>query len=115
VQSCFYSTRHRNHSLQTHAPTCRFVRAGGVSAPAVGGGGLQPGVHCTVHWNQSPQTLASACPFSVQAECLRQPLVEAGCNLVFTAPTSAGKSMVADVLLLQLLMAQPDKAALMVR
>jgi hypothetical protein len=50
-----------------------------------------------------------------QAECLRQPLVEAGCNLVFTAPTSAGKSMVADVLLLQLLMAQPDKAALMVR
>jgi replicative superfamily II helicase len=53
--------------------------------------------------------------FGTQAECLRQPMVEAGANLVYTAPTSAGKSLVADVLLLQLLQARPDKAALMVR
>lgn len=50
----------------------------------------------------------------MQAECLRQPLVEAGANLVYTAPTSAGKSLVADVLLLQMLRAHPDKTALLV-
>lgn len=52
--------------------------------------------------------------FLRQAECLRQPLVEVGANLVITAPTSAGKSLVADVLMLQVLRSQPDKAVLMV-
>lgn len=65
----------------------------------------------SLHTNQ---ILLGCAHFAPQAECLRQPLVEAGANLVYMAPTSAGKSLVADVLMLQLLRTQPDKAVLMV-
>lgn len=44
------------------------------------------------------------CPYlrcCVQAEALNQPGVLSGKNLVFTAPTSAGKSAVAEVLMLR--------------
>lgn len=47
------------------------------------------------------------CP--MQAEALQQPGVLDGGNLVFTAPTSAGKSAVAEVLMLRRLVLFRDK------
>jgi hypothetical protein len=78
------------------------------------------GLHCAACASAIPiDRLPPRCarvwpPPPTQAECLRQPAVEAGANLVYVAPTSAGKSLVADVLLLQMLAAQPGKMALMV-
>lgn len=37
----------------------------------------------------------------VQAECLNRPGVLQGKNIVFCAPTSAGKSLIADILILR--------------
>jgi replicative superfamily II helicase len=45
----------------------------------------------------------------MQAEALQQPGVLDGGNLVFTAPTSAGKSAVAEVLMLRQLVLFRDK------
>ena len=45
----------------------------------------------------------------VQAEALNQPGVLSGRNLVFTAPTSAGKSAVAEILMLRRLCEFKDK------
>ena len=47
--------------------------------------------------------------FRVQAEALTQPGVLSGRNLVFTAPTSAGKSAVAEILMLRRLCKFKDK------
>jgi DNA polymerase theta len=49
-----------------------------------------------------------------QAECLNQPGVLEGANLVYCAPTSGGKSMVAEVLLLRRLLST-GRPALLVR
>jgi hypothetical protein len=48
-----------------------------------------------------------------QAECLNQPSVLNGSNLVYCAPTSGGKSLVAEVLMLRRVVAT-GKAALLV-
>jgi DNA polymerase theta len=49
----------------------------------------------------------------LQAECLNQPSVLNGSNLVYCAPTSGGKSLVAEVLMLRRVVAT-GKAALLV-
>jgi replicative superfamily II helicase len=49
-----------------------------------------------------------------QAECLNQPGVLDGSNLVYCAPTSGGKSLVAEVLMLRRLVVT-GKAVLLVR
>jgi DNA polymerase theta len=50
---------------------------------------------------------------ALQAECLNQASVLDGCNLVYCAPTSGGKSLVAEVLMLRRLVVT-GKAALLV-
>lgn len=57
---------------------------------------------------------AAAALCDLQAECLLQPGVAAGQNLVFSAPTSAGKSLVAKVLLLQHLQQHRQHVVLLV-
>ncbi len=47
----------------------------------------------------------------MQAEALTQPGVLSGRNLVFTAPTSAGKSAVAEILMLRRLCEFKDKVS----
>ena len=49
-----------------------------------------------------------------QVEALAQPDVLAGGSLVYSAPTSAGKSLVADVLLLRSLLRSPRRGVLVV-
>ena len=49
--------------------------------------------------------------YDVQAEALTQPGVLSGRNLVFTAPTSAGKSAVAEILMLRRLCEFKDKVS----
>ena len=49
-----------------------------------------------------------------QVEALAQPGVLAGGSLVYSAPTSAGKSLVADVLLLRSLLRSPRRGVLVV-
>jgi replicative superfamily II helicase len=51
---------------------------------------------------------------AAQAECLNQPDVLEGANLVYCAPTSGGKSMVAEVLMLRRLLST-GRPALLVR
>lgn len=52
--------------------------------------------------------------WNVQAEALTQPGVLSGRNLVFTAPTSAGKSAVAEILMLRRLCEFKDKVCSLV-
>lgn len=58
--------------------------------------------------------VAAAAAVATQAECLNQPNVLDGANLVYCAPTSGGKSLVAEVLMLRRLLVT-GKAALLVR
>jgi DNA polymerase theta len=57
---------------------------------------------------------AAAAMLYAQAECLNQPDVLEGANLVYCAPTSGGKSMVAEVLMLRRLLST-GRPALLVR
>jgi DNA polymerase theta len=53
--------------------------------------------------------------FDWQIECLTlEPVLKQNKNLIFSAPTSAGKSIVADLLYLRNLMLQPDKCVIYV-
>jgi len=52
--------------------------------------------------------------FEWQMECLTLPAVQSGCNLIYSAPTSAGKTLVADIRLLLNLLKNPEKKALVV-
>lgn len=49
-----------------------------------------------------------------QVECLCLPEVKAGRNLIFSAPTSAGKSVVCDLLYLRTLMQNSTKCVIYV-
>ena len=56
-----------------------------------------PGVVGAMHSARCPMTL-----YDWQADCLRRPgVLEGGANLVYCAPTSGGKSMVAELLMLR--------------
>ncbi|UYV70405.1 POLQ [Cordylochernes scorpioides] len=52
--------------------------------------------------------------FSWQAECLLQGRALAGGNLVYSAPTSAGKTLVAEILVLKCVLERPGKKALFI-
>lgn len=60
-----------------------------------------------------PSPLTLFLPTHLQAECLNLPSVLGGSNLVYCAPTSGGKSLVAEVLMLRRVVAT-GKAALLV-
>ncbi|KAH8815069.1 DEAD/DEAH box helicase [Xylogone sp. PMI_703] len=63
--------------------------------------------------NFSSMGISSIYPW--QARCLRGPgLLDGQKNLVYTAPTGGGKSLVADVLMLKMIMENPQKKALLV-
>lgn len=50
--------------------------------------------------------------FEWQAECLSQPGVLDGCNLIYSAPTSAGKTLVAELLALKCVLERRKKVVL---
>ncbi|UYV70409.1 POLQ [Cordylochernes scorpioides] len=52
--------------------------------------------------------------FPWQAECLLQGRALAGGNLVYSAPTSAGKTLVAEILVLKCVLERPGKKALFI-
>ncbi|KAH9219076.1 hypothetical protein DL95DRAFT_434033 [Leptodontidium sp. 2 PMI_412] len=68
--------------------------------------------------NQLTQNLASLGIKSIypwQSECLlRSGALEGGVNLVYTAPTGGGKSLIADILMLKKIIENPEKKALLV-
>jgi DNA polymerase theta len=49
-----------------------------------------------------------------QVECLSLPSVKAGGNIIFSAPTSAGKSIVCDLFYLRTLLENPGKTVIFV-
>ncbi|KAH6709425.1 DEAD/DEAH box helicase [Leptodontidium sp. MPI-SDFR-AT-0119] len=68
--------------------------------------------------NQLTQNLASLGIKSIypwQSECLlRSGALERGVNLVYTAPTGGGKSLIADILMLKKIIENPETKALLV-
>lgn len=74
-------------------------------------------VHTHAHGTHACMHTRPACAFlqmcRPQAECLNQQGVLGGSNLVYCAPTSGGKSLVAEVLMLRRIVTT-GKAALLV-
>ena len=52
--------------------------------------------------------------YSWQCDCLRRPGVLGGKNLVYCAPTSGGKTLVAEILMIRRMLAEPTQKALFV-